>query len=648
MHCTVVGTGGDVTITWDANGTASGNFGKWYLYHATALAGPYTLVDSSVVYTDTSGFHATANAGVLPAFYYSVFQPNNGAPVIYSDTIRALGMLLNNPGGVAQLSWNATKNPLVSTNNPYYLIYREYPAGIFTLIDSIDARTAPSPMTYNDLISICDDTIKYKIEVRDSSGCSSVSITKGDRFFDFQVPAIPVIDSVSVDASGNVTVAWLVSTSSDTYTYVILENPGPIAIDSVTGLNSTFLSTPVNATTGSHSFIVIAVDSCGNPSAPSSAHSTIFLSQGFDFCEQAILLNWTPYNFWGTPPTYEILVSVNGGAETVIGTTTNLNFNDTNLISGALFCYRIRSVDVTGKTSTSNQVCFTPNYPPPPAFSYLRKVTVTPSGQVMIAAYVDGTTTVTGYKLLRSESSAGPFSVINSIAITGVSDIVFYDDVPVDQGPYYYYLITIDSCGEEVLTSQVSNTILLEGSADIGFINSMSWNSYSDWPNGVDRYNIYSVVDGVIGSVPIVSITAVPFSFLESVLDNYNSDGEFCYIVEAIEAAGNPNGFSDTSYSNVICIQQSPIIFIPNAFHPGGEFNTVFYPSNSFVSPEGYSFDIFNRWGENIFHTEDPLQGWDGTVNGNQAQEGVYIYRLIAKNPDDSDIELVGSVTLIR
>ncbi len=650
MHCITVDANGNVTVTWDVNGTSAGSFRSWYLYHSTNPAGPFTAIDSTFTYSDTSRFHSGANAAVMPAYYYSVFQTNNGSPAIYSDTIRALGLLLNNPGsGYAMLSWNPTSNPLVATNNPYYLIYREYPAGVFTLIDSVDARTAPTPMTFSDLISICDDTIKYRIEVRDSSGCSSFSAVKGDRFFDFQVPGIPIVDSVSVDLAGNVTVAWQVSTSSDTYSYVILENPGPVAIDTVFGLASTFLSTIVNGTTASHSMIVIAVDSCGNPSAASDPHSTIFMVQSFDICAQAAILNWTPYDFWGTSPDYSVYVSINGGPESLIGTTTQLTFTDTNLTSGSSFCYRIRATETAGvRSSTSNRVCFTPNYPPPPAFSYLRKVTVTGTDQVEIVAYVDPGSTVTGYKLLRATSVAGPFSVINSIGITGVSTITFSDNVSTDEGPYYYYLVTVDSCGNDVLSSQVSNTILLAGNADPEYINSLNWNAYASWPTGVNHYNIYQSTNGTIGAVPIATITSAPFSYLESVFDNYFSDGEFCYVVEAIEETGNPNFFTDTSLSNIICLQQPPLIFIPNAFHPGGETNTVFYPSNSFVSSTDYTFDIYNRWGENIFHTTDPYAGWDGSYKGNFAQEGVYIYRLRAKNSDGSDIEKVGSVTLIR
>ena len=226
--------------------------------------------------------------------------------------------------------------------------------------------------------------------------------------------------------------------------------------------------------------------------------------------------------------------------------------------------------------------------------------------------------------------------------------ISFLDNVPTINGPYYYKVATIDSCGLTALISQISNTILLSGNANSDFTNSLTWTDYSDWPMGVNRYNIYLIMNGIISTIPIATITSSSLSFIDPVIEDLYSDGKFCYVIEAIEEPGNPNLFIDSSRSNEICVTQSPIIFIPNAFHPGGLYNEVFFCSNVFVSAEDYSLDIYNRWGENIFHTSNPFEGWNGITNGKSAPEAVYVYRLQAKNLDGSDIIKVGSVTLIR
>ncbi|MBK6838708.1 MAG: gliding motility-associated C-terminal domain-containing protein [Bacteroidetes bacterium] len=63
---------------------------------------------------------------------------------------------------------------------------------------------------------------------------------------------------------------------------------------------------------------------------------------------------------------------------------------------------------------------------------------------------------------------------------------------------------------------------------------------------------------------------------------------------------------------------------------------------------KNYSFDIFNRWGENIYSTNNPNAPWDGSTHQAQAPEGVYIYQIKATKVDGSEIKKVGAVTLIR
>ncbi|MFN8165263.1 MAG: hypothetical protein U0X76_03595 [Bacteroidia bacterium] len=209
MHCATVAGNGSVTFSWDLTGAVAGNFHCYYIYSSTTAGGPFTAIDSVFIYNTTTYTDINANAYNVPAFYYIAELFSNGNPAIVSDTIRAIGLNVANPGvGYANLSWPAVHLPLIPSNSIWYKIYREYPAGVFTLIDSVNASTAPSPMTYSDQISVCDDTIKYRIEVTDQSGCVSVSPVKGDRFRDLQPPPIGTMDSVSVDAAGNATIAW--------------------------------------------------------------------------------------------------------------------------------------------------------------------------------------------------------------------------------------------------------------------------------------------------------------------------------------------------------------------------------------------------------------------------------------------------------
>jgi gliding motility-associated-like protein len=57
---------------------------------------------------------------------------------------------------------------------------------------------------------------------------------------------------------------------------------------------------------------------------------------------------------------------------------------------------------------------------------------------------------------------------------------------------------------------------------------------------------------------------------------------------------------------------------------------------------------IYNRWGEKMYETNDLLKGWDGTANGAECQDGVYLYKISLYSMDDEIYEYSGSITLMR
>ncbi|WP_141655460.1 T9SS type B sorting domain-containing protein [Roseivirga seohaensis] len=71
--------------------------------------------------------------------------------------------------------------------------------------------------------------------------------------------------------------------------------------------------------------------------------------------------------------------------------------------------------------------------------------------------------------------------------------------------------------------------------------------------------------------------------------------------------------------------ERFPKIFIPNAFSPNNDgVNDEFKPVTDCELQ--YSMQIFNKWGEIIFSTEDITKGWDGRYKGTKVQDGQYSY----------------------
>jgi gliding motility-associated-like protein len=63
---------------------------------------------------------------------------------------------------------------------------------------------------------------------------------------------------------------------------------------------------------------------------------------------------------------------------------------------------------------------------------------------------------------------------------------------------------------------------------------------------------------------------------------------------------------------------------------------------------EQFKLVIHNRWGEEIFESEDISQCWDGTLKGSEAATGTYAYNLFIRQIDGSQINKTGTITLAR
>jgi gliding motility-associated-like protein len=91
-------------------------------------------------------------------------------------------------------------------------------------------------------------------------------------------------------------------------------------------------------------------------------------------------------------------------------------------------------------------------------------------------------------------------------------------------------------------------------------------------------------------------------------------------------------------------------MFIPNAFSPNDDgINDLFKP----VLPTtclngGYSFLIYNRWGAAVYRGYDILKGWDGMINNEHADLGVYHYTIRYNDAKNEAIRYTGSFTLLR
>lgn len=658
LKCLNVQPNGDVLLSWDVPDTTNSRntWNSYHIYSSSSVNGPFTVVDSVFSFSATSYLHSGANANAGPVYYFIRTRSGCGGEVQSPalDTLSTIFVNVNNPNtGIAGLSWNPLSSPNPQGSSNWYRVYLEFPAGVWTLLDSVQT------LAFQDTVTVCSAQLNYRVEMDNNIGCVSVSNINGDIFEDNIVPETPLLDTVSVNVSGQAMLGWSASPSGDVIGYIVYQFIAGVwtPIDTTYGNTTSYLNSNSNADQVVEQYRVLAFDSCGNNSPLGTPHKSILMLNPVpDICNASVDLKWTNYiNLNPSLAAYDIYVSVNGGAYTFLASNPagDTTFTHTGLVQFSTYCYIVRARDAAESESTSSSiVCYFANIPQQPVFNYLKVATVESPGRVRIEAFVDVDASVSRYDFYRSYDLLGSYVLLGSEAATGQTIVTFHDGTAeTDARSYYYKAVAVDSCGVDAMTSNIARTIYLTAEGRIDAKNEIRWNDYQSWLGGVERYNIFRSVEGEPLSATIIA--SVPFSgsdfnyFLDDVSGLLQTNGVFSYQIQAVEGQGNTFLLTDSSYSNIAAARQEAQVYIPNAFVPKG-LNHTFIPVSAFIDRTDYSFKIYNRWGELIFHTRDASEGWNGMVDGKLCEGGVYVYDVSFKTSEGEYIEKKGTVALIR
>ena len=107
------------------------------------------------------------------------------------------------------------------------------------------------------------------------------------------------------------------------------------------------------------------------------------------------------------------------------------------------------------------------------------------------------------------------------------------------------------------------------------------------------------------------------------------------------------NGCLDTIIKPITILKEY-YIYIPNAFIPnyGNRFNNHF--SGSFIGVKWIKLEVFDRWGERVYFSEDLNFKWDGYYQNKPVQPGVYVWKLTYKSNRSMEEFMTGHVTVLR
>lgn len=658
LHCVDVLPNGDVELTWTPTTDLSGvSFVEYQVW---------SIEDGLITTIPTI---ATLNYTVLGAncdlgakhYYIQTVYGCGGNNINSSDTLSTIFVtMIDLADGRITLSWNDTHTPMNGGDAVAYNIYREYPAGTWTLRGTMNYGDGNF---FIDTVDVCSAFLSYEIVVQNAAGCISSSNDPGMLLQDIINPHIPVLYWVTVDTtSGFVDLSWNVNPSADTYGYIIYGLIGGfwVPLDTVYGINSTtFTYTGTNSANQAETYRIAAFDSCFTSNIPptyqtsalSPAHTTIFVQNEYNICDKSIDITWSHYmGFPEAIDKYEVIVSIAGSPFEVIATVeeTVTSYSHTDLFYDANYCYYVRAISNNDSISFSNRSCRFTDRPSEAAFHYLASASYNLSDEIELLCYTDGSASVKAYEIEKKGPNDADFSLLTTLTPNG-TDFLSYNDGAVSPGlGYYQYRINlIDSCGNVGFVTDVARTVFLEVTTDhVEMINVLSWSSYLGFDGNIVQYNIYRGVNGVFESTPIGTTLPGVRSYVDDVSAFFETQGQFCYRVEAIESLNSYN-LAETAFSNTACVVLDPVVYIPNAFIINGE-NPIFMPIVNLYDYSSYNLTIYDRWGGVIFNTLNKDEGWDGTASfGDLKPEGVYIYYLTFDDREGQQYQYRGIITML-
>lgn len=277
---------------------------------------------------------------------------------------------------------------------------------------------------------------------------------------------------------------------------------------------------------------------------------------------------------------------------------------------------------------------------------------------------------VPGAAYLWHDSSSGPVYVAKGPGVyrvkVSINNCAASDSITISYKP-----IPVTDLGNDTVLCQGSTLLLNAGIPGAGYLWQDGTANSTFLVSKAGLYWVKAVVNGCTGTDSInISYNGPPEVFLgnDTVLceritftlnvttdsvsylwsdNSTQSDIEIAnpgiYWVKISNNCGENTDSINVTYTNCDCN-----LFVPNAFTPNGNMLNETFAPVSYCGFEKYHFAIFNRWGEKLFETFNPLQAWDGSYKGQKVYQGVYTYYVTYIFKGGVGVQTAsGSVTLL-
>jgi gliding motility-associated-like protein len=412
---------------------------------------------------------------------------------------------------------------------------------------------------------------------------------------------------------GNNSVDLFFTPTPDYPTYEIFQRIPPGAYQSIQKLPTSgqpIRITNLDTQANTYCFKVVAFDACNQTYEMGEVCTVRLNATALNNQNKAI---WLPYAGAGFQ-SYQLYRDDKALPNTLLATF----YTDNDIRCSQKYCYQVK-VKAGKIESVSLPVCVT-------AISDDKPTSLTN----LTASVVDGKTVLTWQKpakfavrnyAIERSVNGGAFKIYSQIAANPGQFTDFQQSN--DSTRYCYRVSYTDSCNKVADPTGVSCPIWLKKVENPTSTDpyQLEWTPYEDWPAGVNTYQVEWL--DAEGNVRKDVSTGKTLKYAEKEMDTTQQVLYF-----RIKAVSN-DGVPLESYSNVVAYVQQLRLFLPDAFTPNEDnLNETYVVKGLFVKT--FRMQIFNRWGEPIFVSDDIDQGWDGTYKGSPAPPSTYVCRIEA------------------
>lgn len=555
------------------------------------------------------------------------------------------------------LTWKAIPESCGAYQN-YNIHYAPTKAGPFTILATIPSF---STLTYQHTPVAATQNYCYFLT---STYLCPGSSTTSDTFC--SIETLPTPDLLSISIENNFPVyRWVPNLNfKQIWAYSIFSPSKPI--DTVYGYDTDkCIDSSFDVTSGIYTGSVYCMDSCGGASGRSGFvlyHRPCFLTLVNSPCASEIELSWTRYQGWGTKDeskNYEIWIKKNSLPESLDATvdTSIRTYRFNNYVFGDTICVRIKANHPTksGVYSYSNQYCFVSTKSQKPEILQTLSASYIDNYETKIRWYCSPNSVPKSFDLIKRNINNGQkLETIEKINFINEGK-GFYSYQLKNGEPnqaVYYQLVYEDQCNNKSEGSTGATNYIKVTQVGL-YTNEISWPK-KYFPDSVKytikKYEVFFSSD-MQNYTKLTDLLPTETKYTHLVENLYQTDGKFCYKVIVHYNFDTLTPVKDTNLfmsSQLSCVLMRTVMWVPNAFKING-YTPTFKPKMYFFSQQVFRMKIFNRWGQQIFETNDPNTGWNGIMNNGQAaSEDSYIYHINYIGNDGVNVDKTGNFILLK